>query len=153
MTMAGGRPGKRSPAFAVAMTLVAAFLLYLATPNIGHVIRAARADGLPGTFTAQRLYCVQHPGHESCSWIGTFRSDDGTVRRAEVAMYDSDRESHRAGTETRAIDVGRPNRVYGPGGSGEWMFTALLLLGGLAILAHLYVRPLVRRLSPRAVHR
>ncbi|MEU7898710.1 hypothetical protein AB0B45_38365 [Nonomuraea sp. NPDC049152] len=133
------------------MTLIGVFLLYLATPNIGPVIRAARADGVAGTFTAERLYCVQHPGHESCSWIGTFRSDDATVRRAEVAMYDSGRESHRAGTETRAIDVGRPNRVYGPQGSGEWMFTALLLVGGVAILAYLYVPPLMRLVSPRAV--
>ncbi|GAA2392434.1 hypothetical protein GCM10010404_57110 [Nonomuraea africana] len=150
--MTGGRSAsKRSPAFTVAMTLVAVFLLYLATPNVGLVIRAARADGFPGTFTAERLYCVQHPGHESCSWIGTFRSDDGTVRRAEVAMHDSGRESYRAGTETRAIDVGRPNRVYGPEGSQEWMFTALLLLGGVAILAYLYVPPLMRLVSPHAV--
>lgn len=145
---------RRSPAFTAALTLVALFLLYLAVPSIGPAVQAARADGIAGSFTARRLDCIQHPGHESCTWTGDFRSADGTMRRAGVALYGADRDMLRAGQQTRAVDVGRPNRVYGPGGSMEWVFTALLLLAALGLLFFLYGRPL-RALARRraATHR
>ena len=145
---AGAR--RRSPAFTAVLTLIAIFLLYLAVPSIGPVVRAARADGIAGSFTARRLECIQHPGHESCTWTGDFRSADGAVRRTGVAMYGADREMLREGQETPAVDVGRPNRVYGPGGSMEWVFTALLLLAALGILYVAYGRPLRNLLRARA---
>jgi hypothetical protein len=141
----------RSPVLTAALTLVGVLLLYVAVPNIGPVVRAARADGLAGVFTAERLHCVRHPGHESCNWIGRFRSDDGTVRRTGVTFYGSTRDSHRAGEETRALDIGRSNRIYGPEGSSEWVFTMLMLLAGLGILSRLYTGPLRRLLSRRRV--
>jgi hypothetical protein len=134
----------RSPLFTAALTLLGAFLLYLAIPNIGPAVRAARADGDRGVFTARTVDCIQHPGHESCSWTGEFRSDDGTIHRARVALYGSDRDSLRPGMETEAVDVGRPYQVYGPGGSREWVFTALLFLAGAAVLAFSYAGPLLR---------
>ncbi|WP_248964386.1 hypothetical protein [Sphaerisporangium perillae] len=143
--MADGRARRRrSPVFTVALTLIGAFLLYLAIPNIGPAVRAARADGVPGVFTARGLDCIQHPGHESCSWSGDFRSDDGTISRTGIVLYGADRDALRAGMPTRAVDVGRPSRVYGPGGSREWVFTALLLLAGLAILVFPYAGSLRR---------
>ncbi|MFC4533243.1 hypothetical protein [Sphaerisporangium dianthi] len=148
MTEGRSRQG-RSPVFAAALTLVGAFLLYLAVPHIGPVVRAARADGVPGVFTAETLACVQHPGHESCSWSGEFRSDDGALRQAEVTLYGADRETMRAGERTRAFDTGRAGRVYGPGGSREWVFTALLLLAGLAIVLFPYAGPLRRLFGSR----
>ncbi|MET8144107.1 hypothetical protein ABZU32_27695 [Sphaerisporangium sp. NPDC005288] len=150
MTDGSGAKQGRSPVFTVALTLVGAFLLYLAVPNIGPVVRAARADGVPGVFTAETLSCIQHPGHESCSWTGEFRSDDGAVQRSEVVLYGADRESLRPGERARAVDTGRAGRVYGPGGSREWVFTALLLLAGLAIVLFPYARPLRRLLRPPA---
>ncbi|MGW0594442.1 hypothetical protein [Streptosporangium sp. NPDC002607] len=131
----------------MALTLIGAFLLYIAVPNIGPVVRAARADGTPGVFTAERLYCVQHPGHESCSWIGRFRSDDGAVSRIGVTLHGSSRDSHHTGRETQAVDVGRMNRVYGPEGSSEWVFTVLMLVAGTAILAYPHARLLRRPIA------
>ncbi|GII76288.1 hypothetical protein Sru01_12700 [Sphaerisporangium rufum] len=137
---------RRSPAFTAALALVGAFLLLLTVPNVGPVLRAARADGTAGEFTARRLYCVQHPGHESCSWTGDFASADGRVRRTGVALYGSDRGTLTAGRTTPAVDVGRRGTVYGPGGSNEWVFTSLLILAGLAVIV-LAFRP-VRRTAP-----
>ncbi|WP_329087277.1 MULTISPECIES: hypothetical protein [unclassified Streptosporangium] len=146
MTARGGR----SPAFTVVLTLFAGLLVYLAVPNMGTVIRAARADGTPGVFVPRELFCVQHPGHESCVWTGEFRSGDGMTRRAEVEMYGSDRASHREGEPAPAVDVGSASRVYGPGGSNEWVFTALLLVAALAIVWFLYGGPLRRALGQRS---
>ncbi|WP_238498553.1 hypothetical protein [Streptosporangium sp. KLBMP 9127] len=130
----------------VALTLLAAFLLFLAVPSIGTAVRAARADGVAGTFTGQRLDCVQHPGHESCVWTGEFATGDGTVQRTGIEMYGSDRYTHRAGQPAPAVDIGHRSRVYGPGGSNEWVFTAVLILAAVAILVAAYGRPLRRAL-------
>ncbi|MEU8198238.1 hypothetical protein AB0C10_31115 [Microbispora amethystogenes] len=142
-------PRRGSPAFTAALTLFALFLLFLAVPGIGPAVRAARADGVPGTFTARSVACVEHPGHESCTWNGDFRSDDGAVRRDGVELYGADRDMLREGQETRAVDVGRPSRVYGPGGSMEWVFTALLLLAAGGILLVGYGGPVRRLLHAR----
>lgn len=138
-------PGRRSPAFTVALTLLACLIACLALANIGTVVRAALANGEPGVFIPRDLYCVQHPGHESCVWTGEFRSDDGAVHRPDVEMYGSDRDTHRAGEPAPALDVGADTRVYGPDGSNEWVFTALLLAVAAGILWSLYGRPRRRR--------
>ncbi|MEU4579625.1 hypothetical protein ACBI99_07620 [Nonomuraea sp. ATR24] len=135
---------ERSRMFTVVLTLVAVFLLYLAVPNAGTAVRAARADGVAGTFTPRELICIVHPGHESCVWTGEFRSGDGSSDRAGVELYGSDRYSNRAGSPVRAVDIGLPGRVYGPGGSNEWVFTALMIVSGLGILLWLYGGPLRR---------
>ncbi|MBA9005592.1 hypothetical protein [Thermomonospora cellulosilytica] len=127
------------------LVAVALYLLYLALPNLGPALRAARLDGTAGTFTAQRLQCVRHPGHESCSWQGTFVSDDGAVRREGVWLHGSDRSSHQAGQRTRAYDTGRESRVYGPGGSREWVPIALMVAVSGALLAFAFSRPRERR--------
>ncbi len=126
----------------VVATAVAVILLALAVPNLGPVLRAARADGTWGTFTASRLSCVVHPGnHEVCSWYGTFAAVRGS---REVSLYGSARETMAAGQAVRAVDVGRPLQVYPPGGSNEWIFTSGLLLVAVALLY-----PLVSRLWRR----
>ncbi|MGW7482212.1 hypothetical protein ACWGH8_26895 [Nonomuraea muscovyensis] len=124
-----------SPPLTVVLLLVSALLLTWTIPAIGPALRLAGGDGRPGTFTARRLDCVRHPGHESCAWTGDFSSHDGVVRRTGVTFAGSDRATHRAGGRTGAIDVGLPNRVYGPDGSTEWIFTAFLFLAVLALLA------------------
>ncbi|MER6949287.1 hypothetical protein ABT294_35250 [Nonomuraea sp. NPDC000554] len=106
-------------------------------------IRAARADGTPGVFTAERLDCVYHGPHEQCNWLGEFRADNG--ERRQVSLYGSDSDTLRVGQQTKAVDVGRSSRVYGPGGSNEWVFTALLLAAGLSLLVYA-----VKRLAPRS---
>ncbi|WP_406316619.1 hypothetical protein OHA77_05620 [Streptosporangium sp. NBC_01639] len=123
-----------SPSFFVVLTFVAGFLLYLAVPNVMPVIRAAGADGTPGVFTAERLDCVHHGAHEQCTWLGEFRADNG--ERREVSLYGSDRGTLHADQRIRAFDVGRSSRVYGSGGSNEWVFTALLLVAGLSLFIY-----------------
>jgi hypothetical protein len=130
------RPARRRrPASSFAPLVAAAvglLLLAVAVPNVGPALRAARAEGTPGTFTAERLSCVQHPGHEACTWYGSFRPDDGPSR-ADVTLYGG-RHGLDEGDRTAAIDIGRTRRVYPPSGSREWIATGLVLLAGLALL-------------------
>ncbi|MEZ0076136.1 hypothetical protein [Planotetraspora sp. GP83] len=133
-------PPPRRPGFGLVVATVAGLaLLFLSVPNIAPAFRAARGDGTPGVFTAEQVSCVQHPGHEACSWSGTFR---GPAGQRDVSLYGADRDALRPGQQVRAIDVGRPNLVYGPGGSREWIFVLVLLVAGCALLV-----PLARTLS------
>lgn len=130
------RPGARRQvsAFHILVILIGTFLLYLVLPNLGPVIQAARAGaGVQGTFTAERLNCVQHPGHTACNWEGGFRSEDGTVTRADVFLYGGS-DGLSKGTSTRARDVGRAGQVYRPAGSHEWIVSALVAVAGVALI-------------------
>ena len=131
----------RASGFSVAVaTVVGALLLMLALPNVVPVVRAARADGEPGTFVAERLSCIGHLGHDACSWYGTFRPRDNSDVRADVYLYGDDRDTLRSGQQVPAVDTGRRGRVYPPSGSNEWVVTAGLLVGGCLLLV-----PLSRR--------
>ncbi|MCB5165617.1 hypothetical protein LG634_12330 [Streptomyces bambusae] len=136
---------RRPSAFAGSLLLAfACLLVYVALPNVGNAARAAMADGVAGSFTASRLTCIAHPGHETCEWSGTFKSADGSVEREDITLYGSGRGSLAVGRSAEAVDVGNPGRVYRPGGSREWIFTAALLLVGyglLALLAHRHLMP------------
>lgn len=100
---------------------------------MGPVVRAARAEGTPGTFTAEKLRCIEHPGHEQCSWYGRFRVSGRTGERAY--LYGAGRGDLRPGEAVAALDVGRAGQVYPPTGSREWMITAALVAFALALLA------------------
>ena len=144
-----GHEGHRTSALSVILaTLAGSLLLLLSVPNVVPVLRAARADGDPGSFVAEQLSCVAHLGHETCSWSGTFRPRDGGEVRADVYLYGSDRDTLRPGQRASAVDTGQRARVYPPGGSNEWIVTIGVLVGGLLLLA-----PLGRRaagpLGPR----
>jgi hypothetical protein len=129
------RVERRLSAFTVALAALGLLLLFWSVPELGPTIKAARADGVSGVFTAGELRCIQHPGHESCVWAGDFTSGDGRVLRRDVELYGSDRGTLAAGRSIHAVDTGRASRVYGPDGSGEWLFTTLLALAGAAMLA------------------
>ncbi|MCX5199557.1 hypothetical protein OOK31_37740 [Streptomyces sp. NBC_00249] len=130
------RSVRRPSGFVSLLVLLAgALLLYLSLPNVGNALRSATADGVAGTFTASRLSCIRHPGHETCEWSGTFRAADGTGLRENVKLYGTGRGSLGMGRAAAAVDVGNPGRVYRPGGSYEWIFTFALLAGGYALLA------------------
>ncbi|WP_433334811.1 hypothetical protein [Spirillospora sp. CA-294931] len=119
----------------------------MTAPNMGVALRAARADGTPGTFTADRASCVTHVSHESCSWYGSFRPSVAKPTRHGVVLYGAGKNALHRGERVTAVDVGRSGRVYRPSGSNEWIPTGLLLLAGLALLI-----PLARRLieTPRS---
>jgi hypothetical protein len=118
-------------------TSAGALLLLLAVPNLGPAVRAARGDGVAGTFVATQLRCVQHPGHELCTWYGTFRPDGSRTDRAGVHLYGAGRGTLRTGQAVPAIDAGRATRVYPPTGSGEWIPTLGLTLAGCALFVPL----------------
>lgn len=122
-------------------------LLAFAVPNIAPVIRAARADGVRGTFVAERLSCVQHPGHELCTWYGTFQPGE----RHDVTMYGAGRGALQIGERVPAVDVARPMRVYPPSGSREWIVVAVVLVAGCLLLVPLArtARRRRRRQAPR----
>jgi hypothetical protein len=139
--------GRRRPSLftVVVATVVGAVLLLITVPNVGPVVRAAQADGTRGTFTAQRLSCIQHPGHEQCTWYGSFQAP-GSAVHDDYYMYGAGRARLRSGEQVTAVDVGRKGRVYDPAGSHEWILTGLLLLAGLALLV-----PLGRRVAGAAI--
>ncbi|GAA4227720.1 hypothetical protein FHR32_000730 [Streptosporangium album] len=130
---------KRLGAFDLVIIVGGLMLVLLAATNLGSALAALRGAGTWGTFTAQRVECVQHPGHEQCSWLGEFRS--GRRLRPEITLYGADRETFVPGQVVRAFDTGRRGHVYGPGGSNEWVMIALLLVAGLGLAAW----PLLRR--------
>lgn len=106
-------------------------LLVFAVPNLAPALRAARAEGVRGTFTAERLTCVEHPGHEQCTWYGRFHGGD---RNREVTLYGATRTSLHTGQAVLAVDVGRPWRVYPPSGSREWIVVVAVIAGALVLL-------------------
>ncbi|GAA2211451.1 hypothetical protein GCM10009850_069110 [Nonomuraea monospora] len=128
------RVKRRLSAFTVALAGLGLLLLFWSVPELGPTIKAARADGVSGVFTARELRCIQHPGHESCVWAGDFASGDGRVVRHDVELYGSERGSTAAGRTVAAVDTGRASRVYGPDGSGEWLFTTLLAVAGVVMV-------------------
>ncbi|WP_143020114.1 hypothetical protein [Sinosporangium album] len=117
-------------AFGMVVAGIGVLLVVLGFQGLGPALAAARADGAWGTFTAREVTCIQHPGHEQCSWQGEFRPDTGSAVRADITLYGSDRDTFAPGAVTRAFDTGRRGHVYGPGGSNEWIMSALLLLAG-----------------------
>jgi hypothetical protein len=120
--------------WAAAATAAGLLLLLVTLPNLGPSVRAGRAEGTRGTFVAEELSCVQHPGHEQCSWSGTFRVPGGAARDG-YHLYGAGRGDLREGEAVPALDVGRPSRVYPPSGSREWMITGGLAALGVGLLA------------------
>ncbi|MFB8765235.1 hypothetical protein [Nocardiopsis alba] len=129
--MTAGR--RRISAFNVVLLLVAALVVYMGASNVDRSLRAARADGTPGTFSATSLDCIQHPGHESCTCNGTYVPESGGEELTDIYLYGADRRTCHIGGRTAAVDVGSVNRVYGPEGSNEWIMTAGLILFGLGL--------------------
>jgi hypothetical protein len=96
----------------VVATMVGSLLLLLSVPNVVPAVRAARADGDPGTFVAEQVSCIGHLGHEACSWFGTFRPRGDSEVKADVYLYGSD--VTRSGPDNRFppwTPAGRPGSI------------------------------------------
>lgn len=117
-----------SPAFALVLMVLAGTVAYVGLAGLDQGLRAARGEGTQGVFTATALTCVQHPGHESCGCEGTFTAAGGGPAR-EVTLHAAGRDTCVVGAEVEAVDAGADTRVYGPDGSREWIFSAVLLVG------------------------
>ncbi|MFG1709425.1 hypothetical protein ACFLIM_40170 [Nonomuraea sp. M3C6] len=125
-------------------------LLLLGAYLAGPALAAARGDGTQGTFTAVRAECFEHhPGKQLCTWLGDFRSDDGKVLRKGMTLYDSEQDLLTVGRTVHAFDTGRPDRVYGEGGSREWVTVVILIVLGAGLVA----RPLLFRRRSRGTAR
>lgn len=147
----------RPSAFSLVLSVAALLLGYVGWAGWEQGVRAARGEGTTGTFVASSLSCVRHPGHESCVCQGTFHPDlpdsPGSQEGAEdergeraVRLHAADRADCVEGVEIAAVDAGAADRVYGPGGSREWVFSAVLMLvgggGAVAVVAgRLHIRP------------
>lgn len=133
MTRSGGGR-RRAGAFQVAVLALSVLLAYLGAGSIDRAVRAARADGDPGRFTAVVEECVSHLGHQSCTCYGDYRSDGGAVEREGVYLAGGE-VTCAAGTSSAAVDIGVATRVYHPDGSHEWIATALMLLAAAGMAA------------------
>ncbi|MFA1542573.1 hypothetical protein [Actinomadura monticuli] len=126
--------------FAVVQLLIGMALLMVWPFAFGFMVeevtaagRAARGEGVPGTFIARSETC----GRGGCTWYGPFTTGglfQPTAERVEL-RGDGDHSVH-AGEAVPALDVGSGRFVHMRGGSPEWglPFTAAVLAaitGGL----------------------
>ena len=84
---------------------------YFAVLAVGPEIRAARGEGTTGTFTAEELRC----GRASCSWHGSFRSDDGRLLLSEAWISGRGEDELISGDKVPAFHAGYDGKVYAPG--------------------------------------
>ncbi|MFE9246332.1 hypothetical protein [Nocardiopsis sp. NPDC006938] len=133
---ARGAEAARRPsvAFTLVLMVLAATLAYVGLAGVAQGMRAARGEGVQGTFTADDLSCVRHPGHTSCVCAGTFAANDGGPAR-NVDLHAAGPATCRVGEPVPATDAGASSRVYGPDGSREWLFGAALVAVSLAVPA------------------
>jgi hypothetical protein len=116
--------------FWVAWPLIALAFLVLSLDALPESIRAARGEGLPGTFLAEREECSRR----GCAWYGSFVSDDRMVSLDDVLLDVGGPED--LGVEVRVLYEGEtdPPKVYLAEGSRDWQLVALGLLGSVGFL-------------------
>lgn len=101
-------------------------------------IAADQGDGTFGTYTAETEECYV----TKCDWIGTWVSDDGTMRREKVHSGHSD--LHEPGDQVRLQKgVSGDESMYSEDSSKGWI---MILLGdiGCLIFVVLFIRGRVR---------
>lgn len=124
-------------------------LLFLGMSQALPSWRAAHADGVSGVLTVTSVDCA---GKGPCSHVGTFTSNDGQIRLAEVELVGDEGE---IGQQVPAYYEGDRTRVYGQGWSG--VLESVLLTGGGAAFVGGAALPLVeaillRRRPPTGRH-
>ncbi|XKK41747.1 hypothetical protein HFP72_16590 [Nocardiopsis sp. ARC36] len=134
---------RRFGAFDAVILIVALGLVAMGVSGTGQAVRAARADGLTGRFVVTASSCVSHFGHLSCTCLGDYTSDGGSVRLTGVGLSGGGGDC-TVGAVAAAVDIGAQTRVVHPDGSGEWVVTALVLVAGTG-LALWAVVPVLRR--------
>jgi hypothetical protein len=127
---------------------VAVFALVIALVDLPGSVRAARNQGVPGTFTAVRKVCkpVWEKGGGGCSYYGDFVSRDGAVRLTDV-FYEGDPGDVGDSVAAQYVGTLDPPRVHEID-SHEWVFFVVFIVasgGYLAFRAWTGVRTLRRR--------
>ncbi|WP_345626092.1 hypothetical protein [Rugosimonospora acidiphila] len=122
------------PSLAVLLCLAA---LVYGSLTLGPGIQVARGEAVPGTFHVLWQYC-----HNGCNARGDFVSDDGSIRREDVDLYDASRRDG-VDSEVRALDSGNPFGVYPATGSHGWIWSIIhLILGSAGLLGWIWRYPL-----------
>ncbi|MGW6195736.1 hypothetical protein ACWF0M_06275 [Kribbella sp. NPDC055110] len=113
---------------------VAVFILVIALVDLPGSVRAARNEGVPGTFTAVRKECkpVWEKGGGGCSYFGDFVSRDGAVRLTDV-FYEGDPGDIGDSVAAQYVGTTDPPRVHKVS-SDEWVFVGLFILGSSGYL-------------------
>ncbi|MFI6681137.1 hypothetical protein [Kribbella sp. NPDC050470] len=123
-----------SAALSLMYLVMAVFLLGLAVADLPDSLRAARNEGLPGTFTTIRKECRPWWAKGGgCTSFGDFTSSDGKVRLTDVPF---EGDSGEVGENVPAQYVGTADRpsIHGSD-SNEWVFVAALGLGAAGYLS------------------
>lgn len=117
-------------------------MLVIGVIDIPVAAAAAPGEGIPGAFTSKRSECYR----SSCSFYGTFVSDDGTVK-VEDALIDDGVEIVGESVPAQYVEGSRVDKVY-QRHSRDWVWLGLLLARSVAYLAGwglLVVGPWLRR--------
>ncbi|GAA3157632.1 hypothetical protein [Nonomuraea roseoviolacea] len=116
----------------VALLAAGVLTVFLTVSTFSFETRAARNEGVLGTFTAKEEHCQR----ASCSWHGAFASADGQETRDDTVMHGLS-FSVVPGDRVPAIDVGDGAEVYHPGrfdyGLPVMMVLTTLAWAGLAV--------------------
>lgn len=126
---------------------LALFFLVLGVVDLPSSLQAARNDGQPGTFTAQRSECGLRHG---CTFHGTFVSEDGAVKLADV-FIDNGVDEVGESVPAQYVEDARTNKVY-EANSRALMWVGLLLVGSVLYLigwSWLVARPWIRQRRAR----
>lgn len=121
---------------------LALFILVLGAVDLPSSLQAAENKGQPGTFTAQRSEC----GRYGCTFHGTFVSEDGAVRLADV-FIDNGVDEVGESVPAQYVEDERAKKVY-EANSRDLVWLGLLLVGSALYLVGwgwLVARPWIRQ--------
>jgi hypothetical protein len=110
--------------------LVGVLLAAHTADTLAKELRAARAEGVKGVFTAEELRCE---GRGPCRWHGSFLPEHGRSARQNVWIYGYGSSGLSEGDRVPALDAGYGVKVYRPG-SYDWEAVALLMAATLVTL-------------------
>jgi hypothetical protein len=147
------RAGTAGKAFTSALYLtVAVFILVIALVDLPGSVRAARHEGIAGTFTAVRKVCKPRweKGGGECSYYGDFVSRDGAVRLTDV-FYEGDPGDIGDSVTAQYVGTTDPPIVHKIG-SDQWVFVIAFIVASGGYLAF-RTWSAVHRLRRRRVRR
>ena len=124
---------------------IAVMILGLAIADLPNTVRAARNDGIPGTFTVTRKVCK--PWWEKgggCTRFGDFVSRDGTIELRDVLFVGN---AGDVGDVVPAQTVDPEDRRVDEINSNEWAFLAMAAFAAAGYLAWRVIRAVRRRRS------
>jgi hypothetical protein len=136
---------RRLMVVAIGWVIIGALGACLAGLELVPDVRAARGDGITGTFTltepdgCDRL----QPPKQRCSWFGDFRGDNGKTVHAGVELAGGLPPGAQAGDTVAARDAGDPSAVYRADDRHTWQLTAVFfaLFSGAFLVGLLVLQP------------